>query len=502
MLTPDYLNLIEFNDVVELYNKLNIEITADIIKRISEMDFITSTSKKQLKILLQTNGTKIFNEALEKTSSLTAETKKELKEIFQNMAKEDMQGYEELYEYRNKPFKLSQTQYKILNQGLKLTNRTLKNFTNTIAFQSKQMYVEAIDEAYMKVITGAFDYTTAINQAAQKLANKGITLKDKAGRNVQLEVAIRRNILSGIRDTADRMNRNIEEELGCDGYEVTAHTGARPTHAEEQGKQFALNKENASKYGVGLWSDVEELWEEYNCRHSYFGIILGVSEPQYTDKELKELKNATVKIDGKEVPYYEATQKQRAIENNIRKTTRSIKTLQKAGLDSTIQRAQLRQLQKEYTSLLKETGLNRDYSRIKSVVNTSTKPIKSSIIELPNYQNAVIPKEKFTKYALDMNNPKGRNKAIAFQEALGYNVGNVDKLIKNIQNNVNKFNAIEKTDKGFGKQYEVLMTLIGENKKVANVKTGWIIDKETGETRLTSAYVTQKGRKKNGNKDV
>lgn len=502
MLTPEYLNLIEFNDVVELYNKLNIEITADIIKRISEMDFITSTSKKQLKILLQTNGTKIFNEALEKTSSLTAETKKELKEIFQNMAKEDMQGYEELYEYRNKPFKLSQTQYKILNQGLKLTNRTLKNFTNTIAFQSKQMYVEAIDEAYMKVITGAFDYTTAINQAAQKLANKGITLKDKAGRNVQLEVAIRRNILSGIRDTADRMNRNIEEELGCDGYEVTAHTGARPTHAEEQGKQFALNKENASKYGVGLWSDVEELWEEYNCRHSYFGIILGVSEPQYTDKELKELKNATVKLDGKEVPYYEATQKQRAIENNIRKTTRSIKTLQKAGLDSTIQRAQLRQLQKEYTSLLKETGLNRDYSRIKSVVNTSTKPIKSSIIELPNYQNAVIPKEKFTKYALDMNNPRGRNKAIAFQEALGYNVGNVDKLIKNIQNNVNKFNAIEKTDKGFGKQYEVLMTLIGENKKVANVKTGWIIDKETGETRLTSAYVTQKGRKKNGNKDV
>ena len=31
MLSPEYLNLIEFNDVVELYNRLNIEITADII---------------------------------------------------------------------------------------------------------------------------------------------------------------------------------------------------------------------------------------------------------------------------------------------------------------------------------------------------------------------------------------------------------------------------------------------------------------------------------------
>ena len=62
-----------------------------------------------------------------------------------------------------------------------------------------------------------------------------------------------------------------------------------------------------------------------------FGIIIGISEPQYNDKELKQFKNATVKLNGKEIPYYEATQKQRAIENNIRKTTRSIKILEKAA---------------------------------------------------------------------------------------------------------------------------------------------------------------------------
>jgi len=139
MLTPEYLNLIEFNDVVELYNKLNIEITADIITRISAMQEITNTSKKQLQILLQTNGTEIFNKALEETSKLTAETKKALKSIFEDMAKEDMQGYKELYQYKNKIFKLSNMQYNILNQGLKQTNRLLKNFTNTIAFQSKQI---------------------------------------------------------------------------------------------------------------------------------------------------------------------------------------------------------------------------------------------------------------------------------------------------------------------------------------------------------------------------
>lgn len=348
MLTPEYLNLIEFNDVVEIYNKLNIEITADIIDRVSKMQDITTTTKKQLEIIKQTNGTDIFNETLEKTSMLTAKTKEALKEIFEDMAKEDIKGYKELYKYRNKPFKLSESQYKILNQGLKQTNRLLKNMTNTIAFQSKQAYVDSVDNAYMKVVSGAFDYNTAIKQSVQELADKGITLKDKLGRNVQLEVAVRRNVLSGIHETANNINRDIEDYLGCDGYEVTAHIGARPTHAEAQGKQYAINSKDADKYKVGVWSDVAHLWSEYNCRHTYFGIILGVSEPVHTDKELKYYKNATVTLNGKKVPYYEATQKQRQLENAIRKQKRVVQTLEKAKQSSILQKSKLTQLQKKY----------------------------------------------------------------------------------------------------------------------------------------------------------
>ena len=79
MLTPEYLESIEFNKVVELYNKLNIEITADIIQRIAGMNDITSTTKNELKILEQTTGIEVFNKALEKTSLLTTERKKQLK---------------------------------------------------------------------------------------------------------------------------------------------------------------------------------------------------------------------------------------------------------------------------------------------------------------------------------------------------------------------------------------------------------------------------------------
>lgn len=367
MLTPEYLNSIEFNDVVLLYNKLNIEITADIIKRVSQMQDITATTINQLKVLLQTNGAEVFNKALQQTAMLTAETKRALKLLFEDVAKEDIQGYKELFEYRNKPFKLSELQYEILNEGMNQTNNTLKNFTNTIAFQSQQMYVNAIDEAYMEVVSGAFDYQSAINKVCQNLANKGITLKDRLGRNVQLEVAVRRNVLSGIHETANKINRDIEKNLGCNGYEVTAHMGARPSHAEAQGQQYAIYEEDALRYGIGLWKNVEHLWEEYNCRHTYFGIILGVSEAVYKNKELNEYKNATVNYNDKEISYYDATQKQRAIENNIRKVKRSIQTLEKANQDATIQRSSLRQLQKQLTSFCEETGLKKDYGRMRGI---------------------------------------------------------------------------------------------------------------------------------------
>lgn len=447
MLTPEYLESIEFNKVVELYNKLNIEITADIIQRIAGMDDITSTTKDELKILVQTNGIDVFNKALEKTSLLTAERKKQLKRLFEDMTQEDMQDYRELYDYRNKIFRLSESQYKILNQGLKSTNKTLKNLTNTIAFQSQQMYVNAVDLAYMQVASGAIDYATAIKNIVQNLADAGITLKDKAGRKVQLEVAVRRNVMTGIMQAANLVNRNIEEYLGCDGYEVTAHLGARPTHAEAQGKQYALNEEDSKKYNIGLWADVEDLWKEYNCRHTYFGIILGVSEPKCTNKELKEYRNATVELNGEKIPYYEATQRQRQLENAIRKTKRAVQTLEKAGKDTEVSKSRLAILNKRLNDFCKETGLEKDYSRLTvSKPRTNIQSRYNDITNQFNFSKKYKVKEKQyyqaedgTKYNIDgrhvVLNPTTREKEVA--EILGKAYGGQVNIIPKVNEPAN-----------------------------------------------------------------
>jgi hypothetical protein len=106
---------------------------------------------------------------------------------------------------------------------------------------------------------------------------------------------------------------------------------------------------------------------------------------------------------------------------------------------------------------------------------------------LPRAEKAVIPIEKLTKYALD---PDGdRNKAVAFELALGYNIDNVDKLISQIKENLSNYPAVMKGNKGFGEIYEVKMDIIGENGKKANVLTGWIDDIENGEVRLITVHV-------------
>lgn len=106
---------------------------------------------------------------------------------------------------------------------------------------------------------------------------------------------------------------------------------------------------------------------------------------------------------------------------------------------------------------------------------------------LPRYKQAVIPEDKFLKYTLDPL--KDPNKSIAFEKALGYNKNNAYLLIENILNNLPYYNAMPRGDIGYGMRYQVIMNLTGQNGKSAKVLTAWIDDKNTGEMRLTTAYV-------------
>lgn len=106
-------------------------------------------------------------------------------------------------------------------------------------------------------------------------------------------------------------------------------------------------------------------------------------------------------------------------------------------------------------------------------------------------ENTIIPEEKLVGYALNKQHPKGKDKAIAFEKVLGYNINNYKDLMDNIKNNLANFPAVFKGEDKYGKRYEITMKLTGPNGNTAKVKTGWIEDKETGEFRLTTIYVDE-----------
>jgi len=112
----------------------------------------------------------------------------------------------------------------------------------------------------------------------------------------------------------------------------------------------------------------------------------------------------------------------------------------------------------------------------------------------PNFENAVIPIEKFTMYSL--NAEREFSKATAFEMALGYTIENADKLMENIRHSISDFVAMPKGHNGHGETFECVMCLMGLNRKQANVLTSWIIEDGTDFPRLTNCYITKKKARK------
>ena len=126
-------------------------------------------------------------------------------------------------------------------------------------------------------------------------------------------------------------------------------------------------------------------------------------------------------------------------------------------------------------------------AKIRAGAKSIAKSGASDIMKLPKYESSVIPKAKFTEYAL--NPSKDPDKAKAFKAALGYTTENADYLIEQIRSKLPLYEAVEKGDRGYGMTYEVVVDITGPNGKTAKVLTAWIDDQSNGEMRLTTVHV-------------
>lgn len=104
-------------------------------------------------------------------------------------------------------------------------------------------------------------------------------------------------------------------------------------------------------------------------------------------------------------------------------------------------------------------------------------------------ENFTIPEAKLTGYALNMDHAKGKDKAIAFREALGFTSDDAPEIMRRVYQWVGLHEPTFRESTPYGDTYFADIPMLGKNGKVANVRTGWILDRGATKMRLTSIYV-------------
>jgi len=333
MLTPEYLDMAP-DDIVALYSKLDEAITRDIVRRLVKTGGVTLSAVWQAD-RLQESGM-LYEDIINQIAKLSDASEAQVKALFQDAGVEAIKYDSAIYEAAGLsplPIRQSPAAAQVLQAGLQKTQGYLNNLSKTTASASQTAYINAVTLAEMQVESGAFDYTTAVRNAVRNAIQDGATVLYPTGHVDKLDVAIRRATLTGISQTAAQISLSYADDMGCDLVETTAHAGARPSHAEWQGKIFSRSgkhkkyKDFVSATGYGSGSGLCG----WNCRHSFYPFFEGLSSSAYPKSKLNEYKNKTVTYNGEKIGYYEATQMQRAQERKIRSTKREL-----AGYDEGI----------------------------------------------------------------------------------------------------------------------------------------------------------------------
>ncbi|MDE6520403.1 MAG: phage minor capsid protein [Ruminococcus sp.] len=372
------------DQLMTLYGDLEDAIISDIVRRILKTGRITESAKWQIK-QLQESGL-LYDDILAEIASRTDATSQHVKALFEDAGVQSIRNDNRYYRAAGLAgiVKMSDAALQTLNAGYLKCGGDLKNLTMTTAFTSQQAYITACNNAYMQVTSGAFDYNTAIRNAIKSAAVEGTHVLYPSGHKDRIDVAVRRAVLTGVGQTVRKLSVINAEDMGCDIMEITAHSGARPSHAAWQGKLVSLSGKNAGKiiegcrvlslseigYGSG------DGFGGWNCRHDWYPFLEGISKRTYSDERLKELDAKDIEYNGKKYSEYEISQIQRRYEREIRSAKReqvAFKTAVQEAQDPELKQVMqdslnyansvVKDKQAKMRDFINQTGQYRDYLR-------------------------------------------------------------------------------------------------------------------------------------------
>jgi hypothetical protein len=371
MLPPSYLDRMP-DAFVQLWQQVEEQILQDVARRIGKMDAVTPTANWQLWRYQQTEA--LRNDVVKLLAKYTGKSEVAIRRLLLQAATEAMEREDAIYYHYDMeptPFEESAALNNLLDAGARQTCGTWQNLTATTANTVTGAFERTLDAAWLKVSTGAFDYKTAVKQVVDSLADEMPMVTYPSGHKDSIEVAARRAVLTGVNQTCGKLQEARMDEMGCEFVETSAHGGARPSHAEWQGRQF--HRGGAVTYKGKYYPDFYEATHYgsgdgiygWNCSHTHFAIFpeLG-APPQWTREELQELNARNIEWNGKKYTAYEISQMQRARERNVRRWKKRYLAEDAAGLDTTDSAVRLRAARQSLKDFTQATGGRVDSARV------------------------------------------------------------------------------------------------------------------------------------------
>ena len=393
------------------YNTKVLEELGNVIKQFKDL---TPSQAYELGQQLKYNTT--VKDLLNELSKISGLSVKDLKVILEKIAKENINFADVYYKSRGLETPLyneNKALQRLVSSVYKVAGEDFKNIAKSTGFRLlgdngepllldiDETYKYVIDKCVIAVSQGKETYQQSMRSTLKQLSDSGVRRIDYANNySRRIDSSVRMNVLDAVREVSNQSQMLFGEEFGYNAVEVSHHSNSAPDHSNndiENGKfdidghQFVkldILKEqikNGIEKEITL-KDIDEVNHRVKCKgkwyydfdyinnnlnrpvstmscyHYIFSVVLGVSRPQFTDKQLEEDKkknNDGFEFEGKHYTFYDGEQLLNRIALEIRKNKDTQIIAKSSGDNDLILSSQTKitQLTTKYRQVVKVSGL-------------------------------------------------------------------------------------------------------------------------------------------------
>lgn len=327
MLTEQDFIKIE-KQAISIYNNLELKIIEEIATRISNFGYANTVVINDLKIAEEMGF--LYQDIVKLVAEYNNTSYEKVNDIFIEAGEKSLKFDDKIYKESGlnpTPLKQDESIKQVMNATIERTSRNLQNLCMTTAATSQTQFINAINNAYLYTSTGVKSYSQAIIDEIENISSQGVMIEYPSGVRRSIESAVRMNIITAVNQNCGKLQEMRADEMGWDLMELTAHGGARPSHAEWQGKIVSRSGKKGYLSLDSIGYGTATGFKGINCRHDWYPYYPG-SARTYTLEQLNAWKNEKVIYNGQEYSKYDATQIQRRMERQIKKDKKEIAGLQ------------------------------------------------------------------------------------------------------------------------------------------------------------------------------